>query len=111
MRAKSALRLSVRSCTLFIGFDSSRYSQPETGAAYGWEVAVGSATQQIVLDLSTAAFPVWASAVPETRDDVLGAATALLFDPVAGGRNDLGFLGSGVSDPGEIRIDSIAFDD
>lgn len=44
---------------------------------------------------------------PETLEHVLGKASALLFDPVAEGRTDAGYLGAGRPDPGRIRIDDI----
>ncbi len=65
--------------------------------------------QAIQLLLGSATYPEWGPVVPETLEQELGNATALLFDPVAEGRTDEGYLGAGRTDPGRIRSDDIYF--
>jgi spore coat protein H len=112
LNAKATLHLVVQADaprTLRISFDSASYTQPESGATFGWDVSLDGTRQEIDLPLSSATYPSWGPVVPETRQSVLARATAVLFDPAAAGRNDDGYLGAGKTDPGQIRIDEIQF--
>jgi hypothetical protein len=106
----SRLRLQVSSNgprVLRINIDSTGYSDRDASGELGWDIALDGTRQQLDLELSSATFPDWGQAVPDSAADILANATGLLLEPAAEGRDDDGWLGPGVVDMGELHLDDV----
>jgi hypothetical protein len=110
LSTSSSVRLLVRADRardLRISLDSLAYTDRASSGEVGWDVQLDGSLQELILELSSASFPSWGLPVPESVASILASASALLFEPAATGRGEEGFLGAGVSDVGEIRIDEV----
>ncbi len=97
--------------TLRIDLASPAATASDLGVRPGWEVAVGTEPTEIEVMFADAAVQSWAVEQGldpnDPLEDVLASVTALFFHPYCEGRDLLGFLGEGVSDPGYLQIDDI----
>jgi len=106
----SRLRFRVSSNgprVLRINIDSSAYSDREASGELGWDLELDGTPQPLDLELSSASFPDWGEAMPDSAADILANATGLLLEPAAEGRDGEGWLGPGVVDVGELHLDDI----
>jgi spore coat protein H len=108
----SAIRMKMAADTIRtirVEIDSPKYGKTEFVSRYGWDVPLGKTPAEISFDIARVALPADATnAVPLA--DVLGAVSGLILAPQPRGRNDLGLLPAGKTDPGFFRFDDVTFD-
>jgi hypothetical protein len=106
------LRLRLRADaprTVRIDVESAAYRVGDPALRYGWDVAVSASARRVSLALRDLAPPVWSTATPPPRAEVLARATGLSFHPQPVGRLASGFFPKGRSDPGSLAIDDVEF--
>jgi hypothetical protein len=96
-----------------LNVDSPESSGANEGIRFGWNVSLTDQASQIEVLFADAALQDWVTT--EGRDpgddlqDILAAATALVFEPQCVGRDTAGQLPDGTTDAGFVEIDDIEF--
>lgn len=91
-----------------IDLESSLYQAGDQGIKFGWEIPVSTTPTTIELVMDSAALPSWGMTT-DVLAMVRKGMSGLAFNTTPEGRNALGLLGAGKSDPGFLRIDDVQF--
>jgi hypothetical protein len=95
--------------TLRLDLESDQQTGASSGAKFGWEIQLTGDNQEVEVLFDDAELPMWATPVGDDKSQVLQSVRGLTFSPLAEGRDDAGFLGTGVEDSGFLQIDNIEF--